>query len=439
MKKIDSLILARWVVTVDADDSVLARQAVAIDKGKIIDILPQADAQAKYQASQIYERNSHILLPGLINSHTHAAMNLFRGMADDMSLMQWLEKHIWPAETKWVNREFVADGTELAIAEMLKSGTTCFNDMYFYPDISAKVSVKTGIRAAIGLIILDFPTMWAETPDEYISKGLTIHDDYTNSPRISTVLAPHAPYTVSDETLAKVQVLADELNIPVHIHLHETEHEINEAIKNTGGRPLTRLESLGLLGPDLIAVHMTQLTEDEIKLLAKTQVNVVHCPSSNMKLASGFCPVQSLSDARINVSLGTDSSASNNDLNLFGEMKLAALIGKGYFANPKALNANMVLRMATINGAKALGLADDIGSIEIGKQADIITVDISEPGASPIYNPASHLVYSTARSQVSDVWVAGKILVKDYDLLSINQEKICNKAQSWADKISQDS
>lgn len=435
MKKIDSLIFARWIVTVDHDDAVLENQAVAVDKGKVIDILPQAAAQEKYQANHFYERHSHILLPGLINSHTHAAMNLFKGMADDVPLMEWLDKHIWPAENQWVSRKFVEDGTELAIAEMLKSGTTCFNDMYFYPDVSARVSVKTGIRAVIGLIVLDFPTMWAENADEYISKGVNIHDAYRDSSRISTMFAPHAPYTVSDESLIKVQTLADELQMAVHIHLHETAFEVDETIKSTGGRPLARLESLGLLGPSLVAVHMTQLTEDEIFLLAKTKVNVVHCPASNMKLASGFCPVQALKDAGVNVSLGTDSSASNNDLNLFGEMKLAALIGKGYFSDPKALNANMVLRMATINGARALGLEEKVGSIEIGKEADMIVVDINEPATSPVYNPVSHLVYSTARNQISDVWVAGKILLKDKMLLTINETSLMKKSQNWADKI----
>lgn len=436
MKNVDTLIQARWLITVDEKNRVLENHALAIDKGSIVDILPADSAKDTYAAKNIALQDSHVVMPGLVNAHTHAAMCLFRGIADDVPLKEWLTRHIWPAEQQWVNPEFVEDGTELAIAEMLKSGTTCFNDMYFYPDVAARVCIKTGMRSAIGLIVLEFSTMWAASPDEYISKGIEIHDEYKDSARINPVWAPHAPYTVSDESLLKVRTLTEELEIPVHIHLHETAGEIEDAISATGGRPLARLESLGLTGPSLIAVHMTQLTDNEIKLAATDNINVVHCPASNMKLASGFCPVQKLIDAGVNVGLGTDSAASNNNLDLFGEMKLAALLAKGYFNDARALNAEQVLRMATINGAKALGLDGQIGSIETGKEADIIAIDMREAGSIPVYNPVSHLVYSTSHSQVSDVWVAGKRLLKDHELMTINLDELRFKAKIWADRLS---
>ena len=436
MQNVDSLIQARWLVTVDPQDNVFENYSVVIDNGKITDILPTAKALISYKANNNYQRHSHVLMPGLINSHTHTPMSLFRGLADDLPLHEWLTRHIWPAEQKWVSPEFVKDGAELAIAEMLKSGTTCFNDMYFYSDVIARSSVKTGIRAVIGLIVLEFPTIWAQTPDEYISKGVAIHDEYKSSARISTAWAPHAPYTVSDKSLAKIRTLADELEIPLHIHLHETRQEIEDAFKDTGGRPFARLDSLGLLGPGLIAVHMTQLTTDEMQIGAANNINVVHCPASNMKLASGFCPVVELLDAGVNVSLGTDGCASNNNLDLFGEMKLAALLAKVHMLDAKVLAAPQVLRMATINGAKALGLESKIGSIELGKEADLITLDMTEAGAMPVYNPVSHLVYSTSHSQVTDVWVAGKILLKQHELMTIDLAEIAEKAYVWSNKIS---
>ncbi|HEX5636976.1 MAG TPA: TRZ/ATZ family hydrolase, partial [Gammaproteobacteria bacterium] len=350
-------------------------------------------------------------------------------------LMDWLSNHIWPAETRWMSEEFVHDGSELAMAEMLRSGTTCFNDMYFFPDVTARLARKVGIRACIGLIVLDFPTIWASTADEYIDKALQLRDQYRSDALIRTPFAPHAPYTVSDAPLEKLRVLADEMDLPVHMHIHETAHEVNEAVKQTGIRPLQRLANLGLVSPNLLAVHMTQLNDDDIALLARSGAHVVHCPESNLKLASGYCPVQKLLDAGVNVALGTDGTASNNDLNMIGEMNTAALIGKAVASNASALNANQTLRMATINGARALGLETVTGSLEKNKFADIVAIDFSALEMQPVYHPVSHLVYSASREQVSDVWVAGKHLLKERALTTLDEQKILHKVRAWNEKI----
>ncbi|MDH5712240.1 MAG: TRZ/ATZ family hydrolase, partial [Gammaproteobacteria bacterium] len=367
MKNIDTLLHARWVIPVEGDKTCLTDHSIAIHDERILDILPSEQAREKYQPHTEINYADHALIPGLINTHTHAAMSLFRGLADDLALMDWLNNHIWPAENKWVTEEFVQLGTELACAEMLRSGTTCFNDMYFFPDITARVTNKAGMRATIGLIALDFPTIWARNADEYIDKGLIVHDEYRNSDLISTAFAPHAPYTISDQPLEKIRVLADELDIPVHMHVHETAFEITEAVKNTGKRPMQRLAELGLISPNLVAVHMTQLEAAEIEQLAAASSSVVHCPESNLKLSSGFCPLKQLTDAGVNVALGTDGAASNNDLDMFGEMRTAALLAKGISGDATAIPAHQALAMATINGARALGISDKTGSLSPGK------------------------------------------------------------------------
>ncbi|MCW9023326.1 MAG: TRZ/ATZ family hydrolase, partial [Gammaproteobacteria bacterium] len=370
--KIDTLITARWIIPIEPDETVLENHAVAINKGRILELLPIDEAETKYQPETLIKRDQHVLMPGLINAHGHAAMTLMRGLADDLPLMDWLTQHIWPAESQWVNPDFVHDGTLLACAEMLRSGTTCFNDMYFFPDEAARAVEQAGMRATIGLILIDFPTAWAEGPDEYLKKGITLHDQLRNNSRIKTAFAPHAPYTVSDEPLKRIRTYAEELDIPIHIHVHETEHEVNESIEKFGMRPIARLEQLGLLNPHLLAVHMTQLTDDEITLIADAGVHISHCPESNLKLASGFCPVQKLNQAGINVALGTDGAASNNDLDMFSEMRTAALLGKAVANDASALSAWQVLKMATLNGARALGIDEETGSLTSGKAADII-------------------------------------------------------------------
>ena len=435
MKNIDTLIHCRWLIPVNAHDELLASHSLAIHDGRIVDILETDQAKNQYQADIENDCSQHIVIPGLINAHTHAAMSLFRGLADDLPLMDWLNHHIWPAEQKWVHEDFVQDGTELAMAEMLRSGTTCFNDMYFFPDITARLARDTGMRACVGLIALDFPTVWADNANEYIDKGLQLRDKFRSDSLIHTPFAPHAPYTVSDEPLQRLRVLADEMDLPIHIHLHETAQEVDEAVNNTGKRPIARLHELGMISPNLVAVHMTQLNNEEIELLAESGSHIVHCPESNMKLASGFCKVQKCLDAGINVALGTDSASSNNDLDMLSEMRSAALIGKAVAQDAAAMKATQVLRMATINGAKALGLDEHTGSLEVGKFADITAINVDALETLPIFNPLSHLIYSCGREQVSDVWVAGRHLLKDRALTTLDEQKILHKSVQWNDKI----
>lgn len=421
---IDTLIHARWVFPVDDQFSQLDHHSLAIDHGRIIDVLPTIVAKEKYQARHELIRDKHAIIPGLINAHTHIAMSLFRGLADDIPLMDWLNHHIWPAEAKHVNPEFMRLGTRLGIAEMLKSGTTCFNDMYFYPDEVAHVATELGMRAVVGIIVIDFPSAWAQTADEYFSKGFALADKYRDDPLISTVFAPHAPYTVNDDNLKRIVAFANEMDKPIHMHLHETAFEVSQSKEQFNVRPIQRMQNLGLLSPNLLAVHMTQLNNDEIDLLAMNQVSIAHCPESNLKLASGFCPVGKLLDKGINVALGTDGAASNNDLDLLAEMRTAAMLAKAVHNDATTLNAQTALQMATINGATALNLADEIGSLEKGKWADVCCIDLNHINTQPIHNPLSQIVYAANARQVSDVWVAGKHLLMNQQLTNIDENKL---------------
>jgi len=432
--QIDTLISSKWIIPVEPHGVVLAEHSLAIHAGRIVDIVP-AEETAKYQPDTHIELPNHALLPGLINSHGHAAMSLMRGMADDLPLMVWLNEHIWPAEQKFVNAEFVYDGSLLACAEMLRGGTTCFNDMYFFPEETARAAEHAGMRAVVGLIVINFPSAWAQDADEYISKGIELHDQLRNNPLISTAFAPHAPYTVADVALERIRTLAEELDIPIHMHVHETAHEVDESEKELRMRPLARLEKLGLLNPNLVSVHMTQLSEAEIAHYATSGAHVVHCPESNLKLASGFCPVHKLHQAGVNIALGTDGAASNNDLDMLGEMRTAALLAKAVANDASALPAETVLRMATLNGAKALGLEHEIGSLEAGKAADVIAVDMSGIETEPLYHPISQLVYATGRDRVTDVWVAGRHLLKDRELTTLAVDDILAKARYWHHKL----
>ncbi len=433
MTVVDTLIHARWIIPVEPESVTYEHHTLVIDGGRIIDLLPTESAKQKYQGSTTENLENHALLPGLINSHTHAAMTLMRGIADDLQLMDWLQNHIWPLEQKWMSEAFVKDGTDLAIAEMILGGTTCFNDMYFFPEITAAQAIQHGIRASVGLIVIDFPTVWAENSDAYIEKGLALHEQLRHHPLISTPFAPHAPYTVSDEPLQKIKTFADELELPIHMHVHETLHEVEQG--QNGQRPLQRLHELGLVDPSFIAVHMTQLTDDEIARFAESGAHIVHCPESNLKLASGFCPVAKCIAAGINVALGTDGAASNNDLDMFGEMRTAALLGKAVAGDASAIPAMTALRMATINGAKALGLDNDIGSLSIGKAADIIAIDLSHLETQPLYCPVSQIVYAAGRQQVTDVWVAGKRLLKQRHLTTVNIDELRVKIAEWQQRL----
>jgi len=426
---------AAWIITVDADNSVLEDHAVIIQDDTIIDILPQHKA-SKYSPEQIIELNDHALAPGFVNAHTHAAMSLLKGLADDLPLDEWLNEHIWPAEAELADETFVKDGSELAIAEMIRGGTTCFNDMYFFIDQTAAAAEQAGIRANIGIPVIDFPTRWAKDLNEYISKGLAVRERFNGNALINFSFAPHAPYTVCDDSLKTIQPLMDELALSMHIHLHETQSEVDQSIKDHDISPLQRLKNLNLLSPDLMAVHMTALSDADIQTLADYHVHIVHCPESNLKLASGFCPVTQLLDAGINVALGTDGSASNNDIDMLGEMKTAALLAKGVTQKASALPAHQALRMATINGAKALGLDDKIGSIEMGKQADLFAIDLNHIETQPIYDVISTIVYSADSSQISDVWVAGKALMQNHALTTIDEAALLEKTKQWQGKIS---
>ena len=434
IQSVDTLIHPQWIVPVLPRGTVLEEHSIAIAEGRIVALLPR-DKSAEFRAHREYELPGQALMPGLINTHGHAAMSLLRGYADDLPLMPWLEQHIWPAEGAHMSSEFVSDGAELAIAEMLRSGTTTFSDMYFFPDACAATAEKLGIRCQITFPIFDFPTVWARDPDEYISKGLALRDDLKHSELVSVVFGPHAPYTVAEPALAKVATLAAELDAGIHIHLHETAGEVLQAVEQHGERPLDSLHRLGLLGPRTQCVHMTDLGEQDIALLVATGAHVVHCPQSNMKLASGACPVTSLLEKGVNVALGTDGAASNNDLNMFGEMQSAALLAKLSSGDAAALPAPDALAMATINGARAMGLEQDIGSLEVGKQADIIAVDLSQPETQPLYNPISQLVYACNGSQVSHSWVNGELLLEEGKLLRINTMALLKKIDAWQYRI----
>lgn len=433
--QIDHLITSDWIIPIVPHNQVLDRHAIAITDGKIVGLCPIDEAEKQFVWQNRTDLGEQVLLPGLINAHGHSAMSLFRGMADDFALMDWLENHIWPAEQQWVDAEFVRDGVELAIAEMLLSGTTCFHDMYFFPEVSAKIAKESGMRALVTFPIFDFPSAWGSGPDDYFAKGTALIEQYQGDSHIQIGFGPHAPYTVSDEALKRLAELSQQYPVPVQMHVHETAFEVDSAIESSGIRPLERLQRLGLLNNRFQAVHMTQISDRDIALLQQTGAHVIHCPESNLKLASGFSPIQKLLNAGVNVAIGTDGAASNNDLDLFGEIKTAALIAKAVTNDATALNAHQALQMATINGAKAMGIADKTGSLEVGKQADMIAVDLSALAMQPVYDPTSHLVYSNAGSQVSHVWVDGKALVKDGQLTQMDTQAIKQKARQWQQKI----
>lgn len=435
METVDLILSPKWLIPVIPRETCLQDHSLVVHQGRITDILPTDAISSRYQATKHQVLAEHALIPGLINAHTHAAMSLMRGLADDRALMDWLNNHIWPAEQKWVNAKFIEDGIELAIAEMLLSGTTCFNDMYFFPDVMARTADRLGMRAVTGLIVLDFPTPWAANSEEYFEKGMALFDELRHVELVTAALAPHAPYTVSNQPLEKIRMLSDELDLPVHIHVHETNHEIEHSIEHYGKRPIARMQDLDLLGPNLLAVHLTHILDEEIELLAEHNVNAVHCPQSNLKLASGFCPVVRLLEAGINLGIGTDGAASNNDLDMLEEMRSAALLAKAVSNNPQSLPAHQALEMATLGGARALGLADVTGSLEIGKWADITAINLSHPSCQPVYDAISQVVYTASRQQVSDVWVAGEQLVEDSELTTIDVDDCLRRAHNWQQKI----
>ena len=414
---------------------VLKGHGLGVRDGRIALIAPRAVA-LKYQAIETRELEGMLLAPGLINAHGHAAMTLFRGLADDLPLQRWLKDHIWPAESRWVDEDFVRCGTELAIAEQLKGGITCFSDMYFYPSVVSELVHKHGVRAQITIPVLDFPVPDARDADEALRKGVALFDDLKHHPRITVAFGPHAPYSVADDKLESIRVLVAEMDAGIHMHVHETAHEVQEALRKHGERPLARLARLQLLGPRFQAVHMTQVDDDDLALLTEHNCSVIHCPESNLKLASGFCPVERLWEAGINVAVGTDGAASNNDLDLLGETRTAALLAKAVAGSATALDAHRALRMATLNGARALGIDEHTGSLEIGKFADLVALDLSGLAQQPVYDPVSQLIYSTSRDAVRHVWIGGKQLLESGRLTRMDEQQVIANARQWGERIS---
>jgi 5-methylthioadenosine/S-adenosylhomocysteine deaminase len=429
------LINARWVVPVEPAGTVLERHSVAVRDGRIEAVLPTAQAAQRFAGFARVDLPGHALIPGLVNAHTHAAMSLMRGLADDLPLMRWLEEHVWPVEAKHVSAAFVKDGTLLACAEMLRGGVTCFNDMYFFPEAALEAALQAGMRASLGVIVIEFPSAYAADPQAYLAQGLALRDQWREHPQLSFCLAPHAPYTVSDATFRRVSQLAAELELPVHVHVHETAFEVERSVAEHGVRPLARLAGLGLLGPQLISVHSVHLNDEEIALLARHGSSVAHCPSSNLKLASGIAPVAKLLAAGANVALGTDGAASNNRLDLFEEMRSAALLAKVAAGDAQAMPAHAALHAATLGGARALGLEARIGSLVPGKDADLAAVAMDDLALQPMYDLVSHLVYACGREHVTDVWVAGERQLRERELTRLDIADLQARAAMWQTKI----
>ena len=434
---VDLLIEARWIIPVEPANTTLEHHAIAVRDGRIIAILPTNEARARYAATKTVHLPDHILTPGLVNLHCHAAMAIMRGLADDLPLMRWLQEAIWPTESRHASHAFVRDGSLLAGAEMLRGGITTCNDMYFFPEATAEAFDRLGLRAVLGITVIEFPSQYASDADDYLRKGLATLDAWRDHPLIGFALAPHAPYTVSNKTFERIGALADELELPIHIHIHETAGEIADSLRDFGQRPIARLDQLGLLGPNLIGVHATHLTPEDIERLALHECAIAHCPTSNMKLASGAAPTTTLLERGLAVGLGSDGAASNNRLDLFREMHQASLLAKHTTGDASALPAHQALRMATLEGARALGLDAETGSLTTGKAADICAIRMDNPDELPCFEPVSHVVYVLDRRAVSDVWVGGQQRVKEGKLLQITNTELLGIARLWQNKLRQ--
>lgn len=434
-EQVDLILKPQWILPIVPAEQVYEGCALVIHQGLIVALLPVAEAERRYQPDRTINLPNQVLMPGLVNAHGHSAMSLLRGYADDLELHDWLENHIWPAESRWVSEDFVRDGTRHAIAEMIRSGTTCFSDTYFFPEVAVEVAVSAGMRMRAAFPVFEFPSAWGRNADEYIHKGLALRDDYKGHELIDIAFGPHAPYTVENKTFERIAMLSEELDARIHLHLHESAQEVEDSLKLRGVRPIERMETLGILGPRTEAVHMTQLTDPDIELVARYNSAVIHCPKSNMKLASGICPVQQLRETGIQMALGTDGAASNNRLDMFSELNAASLLAKVSSRNPTALNAFDSLKMATLDGAKVLGMEDKTGSLEVGKQADMISVTLNSICSQPLYQVASQLVYASSASQVTNNWVSGRQLLENGKLTTIHEQELLAKSLQWANQI----
>ena len=432
---LDLLLLPGWLVPVEPAGVVLKNHALGIRDGRIALLAPREQA-LRLGARDVRELPGMLLAPGLVNAHGHAAMSLFRGLADDLPLLPWLQDHIWPAESVWVDEDFIRDGSELAIAEQLKGGVTCFSDMYFYPRVTSEVAHRTGMRAQFCVPLMNFAVPGALDASDAVRQTLQLFNELRHHPRLSAAFGPHSPYTVTDEQLGQVMMLAEQLDAGIQMHVHETELEVQQSLNSHGERPLARLQRLGLLGPRFQAVHMTQVNDEDLQRLVESNSSVIHCPESNLKLASGFCPVERLWQAGVNVAIGTDGAASNNDLDLLSETRTAALLAKAVYQDASALDAHRALRMATLNGARALGLEQDCGSLEVGKWADVTAFDLSSLYQQPIYDPVSQLIYTGSRHCVRHVWVGGKQLLDEGQLTRIDEERLLASTRAWGARIS---
>lgn len=430
--EVDTLVYARWIIPIEPHNTVLHNHALVVNHGRIIDLLPASMASAQYRSPNTLHLDQHALLPGLINAHAHSPMTLLRGLADDLALMTWLTEHIWPAEQRWMDAEFIRLGSQLAFLEMIRGGTTCFAENYFFSEISANAAAEAGLRALIGALVITVPTRYAQTTSEYLAHMRQFCQKWRNHPLIQASVEPHAPYTVDDDTFSIIKNFADEHQLMIQIHLHETQSEVEQSVAQYGKRPIRRLHDLGLFSPRLQCAHMVHIQDEDLEILQSTHPHIVTCPESNLKLASGICPVKRLTDAGLTVAIGTDGAASNNDLDMFSEMRSASLLAKVASQDPTAISAAETLRMATLNGAKALGMEDLTGSLVIGKAADFIAVDLSWPNTQPLYNPISQLVYAAHCEQVTDVWVAGKRLLASGQFTTLDSAEILARAQQFS-------
>jgi 5-methylthioadenosine/S-adenosylhomocysteine deaminase len=436
MISVDSIIHAKWLITCEEKNQILLKHALIINKGKIEDILSSEQTKERYESANTEYYPQHAIIPGFINGHTHVPMSYFRGLADDLKLMDWLTNHIWPAEKKWLSSEFVYDASLFAMAEMIRGGTTCFNDMFFFmPDIANAIKIS-GMRGHVGAHFISFPNNWACDFEEELTKAIEFLEQYKNDPFVTPTIAAHSMYTLTEDSyLLRIKELAEKYNVKINMHVQEPRDEIGIVLQKSNLRPFQRLEALGLCSPRLIAIHALHLNDQDLDIIEKCKPNIVHCPQSNMKLASGSCRVTALQTRGINVALGTDSVASNNDLNMLGEMRTAAFLAKHDTQDSVSLSAEHVLKMATLYGAKALGIDHLTGSLTQGKFADFSAIDLNMIETLPTYHPISQIVYSASRHQITDVWVAGKQLLKNRTLLTLNEAELKSKANHWSQLI----